>query len=378
MKAGTSQAFLLGLACPGCPVEDCPDREDAARACPEVEYQIPDLAGLTHWSDDLPALLDQLCDFRLPDNLPQASAQALPPYVPQIEPHSPLLDKMPGTTGLTLSEFISPKGQSYDSGITKAHKIRTQGAATTVLVGTSTDPQLEAVWRDPPAFLKALRTAEVDIVLGPAFSIYLGRPPLERHANRSRNLYLYRCLNEAGIPAIPAVGFVDEYDAALVGEWVARLGLRSIFVDLQSADTHANWDLVCKTIPTLLGRGTSLQRLVVNGVAKPNRVVDLARLTKPLDLVLTNGNAFHLARSRRDYRVDRDKYIKQPSTAPPPQLFANVSSFYNEAVARRIERYVPLSLPAIPFEANTQSTTQPGPRGVPVQGRLPETSHQPH
>lgn len=287
-----------------------------------------------------------------------------------MDPHSPLLAEMPRAVALALSEFISPKGRSYGSGITKALKIRNQGASTVVLVGTSTDPQLEAVWNDPERFITALHAAQVDIVLGPAFSIYLGRPPLERNANRSRNLALYSHLVEAGIPAIPAVGFIDEVDAAFVGEWVASLGLQSVFVDLQSADSGANWELVCETIPVLVERGISIERIVINGVAKPNRVVDLARLTKPLDLVLTNGNAFHLARSRRDYRTDGDEYVKQLSTAPPPQLFEHLACFYDDAAGRRIERYVPLSLPPDHFGAGLGD--KPGATGVPLQGRLPE------
>lgn len=315
-----------------------------------MELQAPERAGLTHLSASLPALLDQLQDFRLPEHMPQASEVALPPYVPQVEPNSPLLDEMPRTTALTLSEFISPMGKSYVQGINKARAIRQQGASTIALVGTSTDPQLEAVWRKPHAFVEALREASVDIVFGPAFSVYLGRLPLERHANRSRNIHLYSSVCEADIQVVPAAGFVDAFDADFVGKWVAAYGLKSLFVDLQSADTPAQWNLVRETLPALVASGTTLNRIVINGVAKPTRVIELAHLTDPLDLVLTNGAAFQLARSGHDYSKRGEDFTKQKSEADRARLFTNLAGFYGDVAARRSESYIPLSLqPALPL-----------------------------
>ena len=222
--------------------------------------------------------------------------------------------------------------------------VRELGASAVILVGTSKDPQLEAVWKDPLAFVKALRKAEIDVVFGPAFSIYLGRLPIERLANRARNLRLFRCLSDAGIQTIPAVGFVDAVDATRVGEWVAACGLRSVFVDLQSADTPAHWNLVREALPALIAEGTSLKRIVINGVGQPARVIELARLTEPLDLVLTNQSAFQMAGSRHDYFFKGEKLVKQPSSATPPQLFANLLRFYWDAAAGQDGGYLPLAL----------------------------------
>ena len=213
-----------------------------------------------------------------------------------------------------------------------------------ILVSTSLDGQLEAVWKKPFAFIEALRQAEVDIVLGPAFSIYSGRPPLERMANRSRNLELYQRLSEAGIQAIPAAGFVDARDAAFVGNWVARYGLRSIFVDLQSADAPASWDHVRESLPALIARATSLDRIVINGVAQPDRVIELARLTEPTELVLTNGHAFHLARNGREYCLVDGRFTEQRTATHRAEAFENLAHFYCEAAARRADRYVSRSV----------------------------------
>ena len=344
LKAPARQPSLFGLACALCPAQDCPDRDDAGRGCRQVELQAPDRAALTHLSPVLPAILDELDDFRLPDRLPQASAQVLPPYVPQIEPRTPLLDRVPRTTALALGRFVSSRGTSYTAGIERARLLRELGASVVVLVGTSKDPQLDVVWKEPLAFINALRAARVDIVLGPAFSVYVGRPPLERLWNRSRNLMLYQCLSEAGIQTIPAAGFIDAADAAFVGDWAGRYGLQSIFVDQQSADDLSSWNEVRQALPSFIARATSLRRIVINGVGQPGRVIELSRLTKPLELVLTNASAFHLARSRLDYFAKNERLVKGRSGAPPTQLFANLARFYNDAAARRTERYIPLSV----------------------------------
>ena len=301
-------------------------------------------AGLNHLSPSLAALHDQLDDFGLPKHLPRASAQRLPPYVPQIEPHTPLLSSMPRAAALTLGDFVSAGGQSYRGGIKKACLLRESGASVVVLVGTSFDGQLEAVWKEPLRFIDALNDAEIDIVLGPAFSIYRGRPTLERLANRSRNLDLYRTLSEAGIQAIPAVGFIDAVDAAFVGNWVERYGLRSIFVDLQSADAPKSWDHVRESLPALIARATSLDRIVINGVAQPDRVIELARLTEPTELVLTNGHAFHLARNGREYCLVDGRFTEQRTATPRAEAFENLAHFYCEAAARRADRYVSRSV----------------------------------
>ena len=255
-----------------------------------------------------------------------------------------MLDTVPRVTALALSRFVSRRGQSYAAGIRRAALLRERGASVVALVGTSFDYQLEAVWKEPLAFINALQQARVDIVLGPAFSIYVGRLPLERLANRSRNLELHRCLNEAGMPTIPAVGFVDADDAAFTGGWVARYGLRSIFVDLQSAGASTAWNLVREAVPAFLTEATSIERIVVNGVAEPARVIELARLTEPKELVLTNAHAFQLARSRRDYFVEGERFVKRRSGARQDHLFANSARFYDNAAARRNEPYIALSL----------------------------------
>lgn len=171
-------------------------------------------------------------------------------------------------------------------------------------------------------------------------------------------------LIEAGIQAIPAVGFVDARDAAFVGNWVARYGLRSIFVDLQSAGAPKSRDHVRESLPALIARATSLDRIVINGVAQPDRVIELARLTEPLELVLTNGNAFQLARSGHDYFwVDR-RLRKLQTTAPRTQVFNALFDFYGAAAMRRIEGYVASSAQLRLPLGNTSSAPAGGCRGV--------------
>ena len=250
---------------------------------------------------------------------------------------------MPSTAALTLGDFVSAGGQSYKGGITKARLLRESGASAVVLVGTSFDGQLEAVWKDRHRFVEAVRDAGIDIVLGPAFSIYRGRPPLERLANRSRNLDVYQYLRDAGIEAIPAVGFIDEEEAAFVGGWVAGYGLQSIFVDLQSAGDPRIWEVVQEALRALIARARSVERIVINGVGQPDHVVELARLVEPAELVLTNASAFQFARIGLDYFPEKGGFVRLRTTTHPPTVFKALARFYKDASARRIDRYVPRS-----------------------------------
>ena len=263
--------------------------------------------------------------------------------MPQADPQSKLFRRYPRVAALTLSNFISAHGISYVGGINRARKLRNGGASLVILVGTSKDLPLEAVWTKPLNFVNALRRAQVDLVLGPAYSIYVGRPPLERLANRSRNLWLYRFLSDAGIQVVPAIGFVDVVDATRVGEWVAGYGLEAIFIDLQSADSLKSWGTLRKALPAFIACATSIERIVVNGVAQPSRVIELASLTSPVELILTNGCAALLAGAGYDFYPMGDQFVRQQSAARPNQIFENMVRFYEGAAAGRIGQYIPCS-----------------------------------
>ena len=150
-------------------------------------------------------------------------------------------------------------------------------------------------------------------------------------------------LNDAGIDSIPAVGFVDEVDARVVGNWLADFRLQSIFVDLQSADSNASWELVRSSLPAFMTRAQSIERIYVNGVAQPARVIELAQLTGPLEFILTNRPANHLSASERDFYFDGKQYINRRTAARSSRMFNHLVSFYGDATGRRICHYLPCS-----------------------------------
>ena len=183
-----------------------------------------------------------------------------------------------------------------------------------------------------------MKRARIELILGPAFSIYVNRPPLERECNRARNLQIYSELAREGIRVIPAVGFTNTVEARFTGAWVARLGLSDVFVDLQSTD--GEWQLLRRLVPVFLQAARSLNRIVVNGVAAPVRIVELRELVHDLDLVLTNGNAFQLGESGHDYvRQPGGYYSKERSFASKRAIFETASRFYELAVASGCQTY---------------------------------------
>ncbi len=352
MKAPPSQPFLLELPCGRCPVAaHCDDRGDWARACLPIDFQVVEEHALSHRSEHLVEILRELDDFRLPESIPSVPELALPPYLAQIDPSTKLeysdrfVERLPTVSALTLSKFISKGGSSYEGGVRNVQRLRSRGAKSVVLVGTATDRRLEGVWKAPERFIEALHSAQIELVLGPAFSIYQPpRMPLERLANRARNLAMYSMLRDAGIASIPAVGFIDPLDAERAGAWVNRLAPAAVIVDMQSADRE--WELARQSMVAFLNRAQSLTHVVVNGVANPRRVVELARLVRPVKLTLTNGNAFQLARSRHDYYPDEDgTYRRWASAARESHLFANLVRFYSQAAGEDEPMpYAPLSL----------------------------------
>lgn len=313
------------------------------RACDPVAIQHRGCGALNHLSPGLPRLLDQLNDFALPTHVHCLAVGALSPYIAQVKPDTGFPCRMPRTAAITIGEFISKGGRSYSAGLSSALALRARGAQVTVLVGTSRDAQLEAIWQRTEDFVNAVKTAKFDLVLGPAYSIYVGRSPIEHAANRARNLAVNAALTDAGIRAVPAVGFVDAWDAERAGAWLKTLGMRTVFVDLQSADSPTSWSAVRAAIPVLLSSG-AIDRLIINGVSHPGRVREMAGLTRPAELILTNGSAFQLARIQRDYFVDGSRLLRKRSGASPEQIFAHLSQYYHEVAAGSDEGYLPLSL----------------------------------
>lgn len=324
-------------------MRDCSDRGDEARACDSVAFQTPENCGLSHHSPGLGALLDQLNDFAIPDELPPVLIGNLSPYLPQLVSGVNFPRRMPRTVALTLGDFLSRGGVSYRGGVNVVERLRARGARDIVLVGTAPDQQLEAVWRRPDEFVLALKKADIELVLGPAFSIYVGRPPIERAANRSRNLAMYTVLADSAIRSVPAVGFVDPHDAASTARWIAKLGLHAVFIDLQSVDSKESWGVVRSALPVFV-RVSSMSRIIVNGVGHPDRVSELVSLVSPAELVITNASAAQLARSRQDYFESQRGLVRRRSGARDEQIFSALSRFYHEAPSNPERRYIPLSV----------------------------------
>lgn len=324
-------------------MRDCPERGDDLRACECVELQQVGQCALNHLSPGLDPLLLALDDFSIPARLPTPYVGPLPPYIPQLVRRVEFPERLPAVVGITLGEFVSTNG-SFAGGINAAERLRARGATDIVLVGTSLDPQLEIVWRRSQEFLIALRRAGIQTVLGPAFSVYVGRPPIERLANRSRNLSMYKMMVEEGFNAVPAVGFVDAPDSEHVAGWIASRSLHTVFVDLQSTESQRSWSLVRSALPLLVLLGGA-SRIIVNGVAHPDRVRELAGLISPAQLIITNAGAAHTARLGQDYFRDaRGLLVKRKTAARSERVFWNLAHYYHRVSSEPSETYLPLSI----------------------------------
>jgi hypothetical protein len=343
-----SQRRLFGVACPRCPVGDCPERGDDVRACDCVELQEVGHCALNHLSPDLGHLLLELDDFSIPAELPAPYDGPLPSYIPQLIRRVEFPERLPPVVAVTLGEFVSKNG-SFAGGLNAAQRLRVRGAKDIILVGTSLDRQLEAIWRQPDRFVSAVREAGIETVLGPAFSVYVGRPPIERTANRARSLEMYDMIARSGFNAIPAVGFVDAQDAAHAAGWITSRGLHTVFVDLQSAESTGSWEVVRSALPVLVVSGR-LSRIVINGIAYPDRVRELVELVAPASLIVTNAGAAHTARLSLDYLRDvRGLLVKRRTAVSSERVFWNLAHYYHRVTSEPGERYVSLSVQPMMF-----------------------------
>lgn len=97
-------------------------------------------------------------------------------------------------------------------------------------------------------------------------------------------------------------------------------------------------------MPRLLESAPILERIVVNGVGQPDRVLQLAYVIRPHTMVLTNGSAFQLARGGWDYFPRDERLVKRRSLSKSEHIFINFAAYYSAVSKADTRRYNPLSL----------------------------------
>lgn len=353
------QLRLESPPCSRCPAADCVARADLSCACPAY-FRGERLLSILSLEDELAAdLFDYLDDFALPRGLVHPPAPRLPAFVPQahadwISRRYPL-----AAAGIPLARFASEKSNSFLGGLNVARELRASGSRQTLLVATQIDPFLDELWLHRHAFVDAVSRSDVDVVLGPAFSIYAEDSPLEHLLNRSRNLWFYQRLAERGISAVPGIGFTSSAEATQIARWMADEGMTSAFLDLQLSH-GLSVDETEGPLRAFLREATSLATVVINGVAAPERIVSFSALFDELSsarLVFTDIEPYQMAFRGVEFFPNRNgKLVKLRSEgAPKDTIYQRLVQYYRQVCTTGELTYVPVGRPTASARRATRS-----------------------
>jgi len=166
------------------------------------------------------------------------------------------------------------------------------------------DRVLEGVWLSRRSLIAQLAQLGFDLVLAPNVSVWRSDSRFAQLTAIRIAFLLYHELREAGLPAIPDVGFSRfEPDGRLWAEWVnGQPDLRAVSVYCGSRKIHAERRAHRETVEdlALLHRATRPDvAFVLGGVHAPERLADYRRALPERRLSVCNGMAYALAQRRR-------------------------------------------------------------------------------
>src|SRR5262249_13563310 len=166
------------------------------------------------------------------------------------------------------------------------------------------DRVLEGVWLHRHSVIAQLAQLDFDLVLAPNVSVWRSDSRFAQLAAIRIAFLLYHELREAGVPAIPDVGFSRfEPDGRLWAEGGdGQPDLRAVSVDCGGRKIHAERRAHRETVEdiALLNRATRPDvAFVLGGVHAPERLADYRRAAPERRLSVCNGMAYALAQRRR-------------------------------------------------------------------------------
>ena len=229
----------------------------------------------------------------LPDHLPVlVQAYSDPVDLPWVALHG---GRVFGVTGAR----ITPKHRRPLRGVYRL------GPATRIALQLYVEDRvLEGLWAARRSIIAELGDLRFDLIIAPNFSVWRDRSRFEQLVQQRRAFAFYHELIEAGLPAIPDIGFsFFEPDGRLWAEWLndqPAVPAASIFCG--GRKIHAEVRAHRETVEdiALLHRAVRPDlAFVLGGIHAPARLVDYRRAAPGRRLVICNGMAYGLAQRRR-------------------------------------------------------------------------------
>ena len=166
------------------------------------------------------------------------------------------------------------------------------------------DRVLEGVWAHRKHLIPQLREMGFDLILSPNFSVWRDHSRFEQLVQQRRSFAFYHELQEAGLPAIPDVGWsFFEPDGRLWAEWInSQSGLAAISIFCGGRKIHAERRAFRETVEDLALFHRAVRpdvAFVLGGIHAPERLRALRQVMPGRRLSICNGMAYALAQRRK-------------------------------------------------------------------------------
>jgi hypothetical protein len=166
------------------------------------------------------------------------------------------------------------------------------------------DSVLEALWANRAAVNQMLARLGADLVLAPNYSVWVDHPRMEALIQQRRAFIHYHQLLEAGVTAVPDVGFsLFEPDGRLWAEWVnSQPTLQAVSLFCGGRKIHASRTAHVESVEDVALFHETVRpevAFILGGVHAPDRLRDYRAAAPGRRLTVCNGMAYSLAQRRR-------------------------------------------------------------------------------
>jgi Domain of unknown function (DUF4417) len=166
------------------------------------------------------------------------------------------------------------------------------------------DRVLEGLWANWRRVIREIAELHFDLVLTPSYSVWRNAPRYEQLVQERRAFVAYHQLVEAGLPAVPDIGFsFFEPDGRLWAEWVnSQPDLQAVSIFCGGKKIHAERRAHRETVEDIALFHEQVRpevTFILGGIHAPRRLLDYRRAAPGRRLVICNGMAYSLAQRRR-------------------------------------------------------------------------------
>jgi hypothetical protein len=206
----------------------------------------------------------------------------LPPFVAQIRFRTALRGHLAGSIyGIRADGIVTPR--RGDCVVRSAPDLRAglglSASQHIAVIFFVRDKLLEACWPKRSALAHALAEAGFDLVIAPSYSTYTPRSRTDHLIELRRSMLFYEALQNAGLTAIPRLGWVVPFDVERFARWSNSQGaLTHVAVDMQTIRHGPHWQGELELLRAFDRQTGRRLHYLINGPGTNTRLRALARV----------------------------------------------------------------------------------------------------